>query len=435
MNPHPSDQREMLLDFIAFPPETVTLEPSDINQALQLSLQSENETQQWQIYLNTLSLLGFEQWLTDQMPEIQINHENCSLYSLSQAQIIESVCNLTINHFKLCIITVGSLSDQVISLSRIALEIPEFTAHFYVVVEVQEELEQVQVKGFIRYDQLIEQCQSSQLQPEADWSYPLPLAWFDSNLHYLLLHLRCLEPSAIALPAHSSALLLRVSAKLEQLLPELRSLPGKLSDVLTWEQALVLFTHPELFQGLNLASEPTVTSNALLNVGVWLRDQLDELAQELSWVLLPAFSDNRLRLNPAPAMRSPIEELDDILIQLERTGADISTQARGAYQNLQLGDTALRLYVVTWPLLSTENVPEWKLLLILGAPSGNSLPHGTTLQVSDNTSVLVECRRDQNTDAPYLYARVAGTWEETFSITISLLDGTAIILPPFAFRP
>jgi hypothetical protein len=135
-------------------------------------------------------------------------------------------------------------------------------------------------------------------------------------------------------------------------------------------------------------------------------------------------------------MRSPIEELEAIITQLERRGTVISPAARGACKTFNLASISLQLYALSWPILSTENIPEWKLLLILGgSPSGTRLPNGITMQVSDNLSLLVEQVLNPNTVEPYLYSLVAGTWDEQFTVTITLNHGASLTLPPFAFRP
>jgi len=88
-------------------------------------------------------------------------------------------------------------------------------------------------------------------------------------------------------------------------------------------------------------------------------------------------------------MRSPLEELNSLMLQLERQGTRIAPEARGAYQDLALAETMLHLYAVTWAQCDPQQLPEWKLLLVPGTPDGSSLPDGTTLRVSDNQHLLV----------------------------------------------
>ena len=410
--------------------DTITLDSTQIEQAIELSDPIQNEDQQWQAYINALALLSFEQWLSDRAPELSMNKSQCSIVSPQYAGLLKSVCNLKVGSFKICLIPVTTSIDKTITLPRIATELAEYQAHFYVIVSIIEELEQANILSFIPYYQLIAEMQSSKLPVQFNWNYQLPLNWFNENSDDLLLSLRCLEAESIPqkkLVTANANLVSRIREKLAQYQPQLESSERELWQLLTWEEATIFFTHPEIFE------PPKPKANSLINVALWLQDKLDEAAQSLSWVLLPSF--NTERLNFAPAMRSPIEELDDILTQLARTGTEIPSQARGAYQDLVFRETCLRLYAVTWAVLPPENIPEWQLILILGSPGSNSIPIGTQLQISDNTAILGEVVRRQEIDPAYLYVRVAGNWEESFLITISLIDGETITLPPFTFSP
>lgn len=417
---------DLFNDFDTWTAETITLDQSHIDRAIELSDPIENEGRQWQAYLNALVMFAFEEWLLERAPEILVSRQQCSILQSQYAGLINAVCNLIVGEFKVCLMPMGAGMDEAIALNRVAVELPEYMAHFYVIVSVIEELGQAKIIGFLRYDEVLKLVKNISIQP--NWTYRIPLKKFDSDADNLLLSLRCLEPTALPKPTLSTPspfLLSQIKTKL----PEFQSEKWELWEVFTWQETAILFTHPELFQ------PPQVKAIALLNVATWLKDKLDQVGQELAWVLLPSFNTQNFHFQAAAAMRSPIEELDDMLTQLARSGTEIPPQARGAYQNVKLADTDLRLYAVTWPILSAENIPEWQLLLVLGATQGNSVPVGTILRIGDNSGVLGERVRDRDTDPSYLYARVAGTWEETFTVTIALITGETVTLPPFAFDP
>lgn len=453
----PSNPIEELFDFEVLPVEAIALEPNWIDQAVQLSSQIANESRQWQTYLNALALFAFEQWLSERDAEIPVNREHCSVLHPQYASAINSVCNLRVGKFKLCLLTIGTLTDEAVTLPRAAIDIPEYTAHFYVVLEVQEEQEQVTIRGFLRHDQLANLRQSANLQADRDWTYELPLSWFNSDPDGLLLYLRCLEPAAIPMPsvptnrlASLSVMQAELAAKLPQLNPD-----NPLWQVLTWEQGAAVLTSPDLldwlyrlqeeqFEGKNIASLSSQLlevmqrlTQGVVNVGLWLRDELDEFAQSLSWVMLPApdLATASLRSLSVSTRESPIEELKAIIAGLKATGMEIPFHAGSAYRDLNLAEIPLRLYAVIWSVPSEENIPEWTLLLVLGAQPNAALPHGIKLQVSDQTSVLVERMLEQNTNDTYLYTCVVGNWDEEFRVTITLMDGEALTLPPFAFVP
>jgi hypothetical protein len=435
-------------EFEELPIETITLEATHINQAIKLSQKIQSEVRQWQTYLNTLALFGFEEWLTERAPDLPFNRKNSSIFNLHYANTIDAVFNLNIGEFKICLITMGSFTDQVVAVPRAMIDLSEFAAHFYVVMEVIEELAQVNLLGFLRYDYLMQQFQSHPLQAEPNWTYQLPLSWFEDDSNQLLGYLRLLKPEAIALPSppsQSSVVPPKIEAELETLLPHLQSPDCHWWDVLSWEYGAVLLTHSSLLHRIfgTTQQEPERTHKAkfnpnhrtqcfkppMVNVGLWLHDEIDEWTRKLSWVLLPAFAPE------AVPLRSPIQELEVILKQLERSGNSVPVIARGAYQDLTLAEHSLRLYAITWPRLSPENIPAWTLLLILGVTPGTTLPYGVKLRLNDDNDVLLERTLEPHSEETYLYARVAGTWDEKFNVTLSTTQGTSLTLPPFVFRP
>ncbi|MEQ9667310.1 DUF1822 family protein [Coleofasciculus sp. G2-EDA-02] len=430
------------LDGDAFAIETIQLGDDAINQAIHLAQPIANEQRQWQTYLNALALFGFEAWLAERSSDLTVNRDRTSLFDPATANLIEAVCHLNVNGFNLCLIAQGSLIDDQVSLPRTVVDIPEFIPHFYVVVDVQEEEETAVVRGFLSYPQLIEQRDTLGLAVEDDWTYSFPLNAFDCDPNHLLLELRCLNPRAIPLPPIPNDRRLQLAHKRSQLetkLPQFQSPAFQLWQILTWEQATLVLTRSELRTWLyQLQTDPqsqSILQNYLsdllsrltrnvINVGRWLQDELDELAQELSWQLLPS-------LTPASAMRSPTAELDAIVQQLEYNNLQIPPQAKGAYHNLQVADTPLRLYAITWPLLS-GTVPEWALLLILGTQSPTGFPEGLTLRISDQTAILVEQELDGSSS--YFFTSVVGTREETFRVTIRLGSDIEHTLPAFGFN-
>ena len=359
--------KDTTLSFEALDEDIVDLSPRQMERAINLS-DSDNAQESWDNYLQALAKVGFSQWLEERGRDLDFRETN----TLPQTQVED---------FTVHLMAMGSLTDTTIPLPKSALDNP---AHFYVVVEVMEELGKVKIKSFLTHPDL-QECLNSVGNIQDNSTYNLSLAWFDSNSHNLLLYLRCLEPAAIPLSSPS----------------------------------LSLFRLP-------ISPSPHLP---VINVGLWLQDRLDELAEELAWVLLPAFGTQ------ASALRSPVAELDELLTQMRGNGADIDSQARGGYYDFQLGDTSLRLYAVTWPFLAPGNLPEWKLLLILSSPWGNRLPDGITIRGRDDNQVLVEQIMDNSKDAPCLYVRLAGSWQETFTIDIIHPGGEAISLPPFAFDP
>jgi hypothetical protein len=410
---HDFTEDDLSLNGTFIPLESIPLSPEHVAWAIQLS-QSVTSEIQWQTYLNALALAGVEQWLQKRTPELVLKskwlagrEDNFSLNKPRQQLVMkkptdatfsESICQIQVNEFKLYLIATDSLYDTQISLSKTAIESSEFIPQFYVLVEILEELEQIHIRGYLQRDWLchrlkddglIHQQQSISLQLESDSAYFLPLEWFEQDSDKLLLALRCLEPTAIPVTSQE---------------PTLRSSP--------------------------LTSSVQEFTQRAINVGLWLRDELDQLAQDLSWILLPPLSFS----SEYRSLKLPSEQFNDVVAELMNRGdMAIPSQARAVYRDLQWENIALRLYVVTWELLTTGYIPEWTLLLILGTQPNTTLPFGIKLQVRDETQVLEEpVLSDRSQD--YLYVQVIGTQSERFWVTISLPDGAALTLPPFTYH-
>ena len=182
--------------FAQWLPESIWLEPEDFEEAAQISNPVMGEAQQWQSYLNGLALIGFERWVNQRDANLSVNRENCSLFKGDNG--IDAVCNLTVGEFQICLIVTEELTNNV-SVPNRAVD-SEFAGHFYVVMEVLEEQEQVVLSGFLRYDKLIDYQDSVKLQVSGDGYYQIPLSLFESEMNHLLFYSRYLEPSAIPLP-------------------------------------------------------------------------------------------------------------------------------------------------------------------------------------------------------------------------------------------
>lgn len=439
-------------DLEAFPEETIALSPESINKAVEFSLNIPTEQQQWRTYLNRLALDAFEEWLSLRSSELTIDQKHCTVLQPEMANVLDAVSNLQVAQFKLCLIATGSFTDEEVTLPRAVVDLPEFIPHFYVIVEVQEEQETAVVQSFMSYEQLMNRRSTVNLEADQDWTYQVPLTWFEANSDRLLQCLRCLEPKAIALPAIPSNRLVQLAAIRSELLtklPQLQSHASQLWQVLTWEQGAIVLTNRDLLSWLyqlqrgEIISASNQTSlqqhfsdilqlltKPAMNVGRWLLNELDEFAQELSWVLLPSIA----LASPLREMRSPAQEFEAIAKQLRHNNVEIPTLARAAYRGLQLAGIPLRLYAITWSIVS-DSLPEWELLLVLGTGSGTSLPAGLRLRISDQSSVLVEQKLEAQTSESYLFASVIGNWDEKFIVTVGLQAGIEETLPPFSFNP
>jgi len=187
------------IDFRLLQPEEIWLEAEDFAQAKQMCNQMNGAAHlQWQNYLQVLALLAFEQWLNTHIPDKPVTRDNSAINYLQ------------IGDFKVYLIATEHLLDEVVNLPQYVVDNPSEAAHFYVVLEVLEEAEEVIVRGFLRYDELVNYCSRVNLQLR-DGCYQLPLSLFDAEPNHLLYYCRFLEPTAIPIPVASTEENLRES--------------------------------------------------------------------------------------------------------------------------------------------------------------------------------------------------------------------------------
>ncbi len=202
----------ILTDLRLLQPKVIELEPEHFELSREISNRVTGEATRWQTYLNVLALLGFEAWIREQIPDKPVNRDT---------KEIEPVCHLKVGEFKLCLIATEHLLDEVVNVPQYAIEQPEKAAHFYVVLEVLEEEEEIIIRGVMRYDQLVDYRSRVNLQPLQDGYYQLPLSEFDAEPNHLLFYCRKLEPTSIPLPITSAET--KASEKLLGYLQETRS--------------------------------------------------------------------------------------------------------------------------------------------------------------------------------------------------------------------
>lgn len=175
-------------------PETLWLEPKHFEQAREMSHPFNNEQQQWQAYLNALATLAFATWSKERLPEQAIQQLSNTIVDVSYLQV---------DQFKLCLVATEHVLDEVVNIPKIILEQPDLAAHFYVVLEVLEDQEEVIIRGFLQYDELIAQANQITSSP-SDELCRMPLSAFDAELNHLIFYLQYAEPSAIPLPVISA---------------------------------------------------------------------------------------------------------------------------------------------------------------------------------------------------------------------------------------
>ena len=150
----------------------IELQPQWFDRALEISENLHNQSRQFNLYLQALALFSFESWIGLREPNLILNKTESSVLKPDLANILDVTCNVEIGNFKVCLIPTIDALDSEILIPRYVVDIPEFTAHFYVLVEIEEELELSLIRGFLELDRLIANKQIFSL--DIDWNYAVP---------------------------------------------------------------------------------------------------------------------------------------------------------------------------------------------------------------------------------------------------------------------
>lgn len=166
-----------------------------------------------------------------------------------------------------------------------------------------------------------------------------------------------------------------------------------------------------------------------VNTAQWSRDEAKNWNPNQPWKLLQ-------KPSPVTNLRgSSREEFDVIALQIQQEmQVEIPLEAAGAYRDIKIAQSQVRLYVVTW-LLSGAEAREWTLLFVFRVPPGNEVPQGIKVQISDPISILTEYILEVNSNQSCRVTQVVGTLDEQFLVNIASLNGKEQTSLLFEFSP
>ena len=403
--------------------------PEHFQKAAKLSQSIPLLQQRWQVYLSALSALGFEEWLKQRANDLKIDINSASIWRSAYANLCSAACNIKVGGFQICLLTASNFMNEH-SAPFAVFDIPELTAHFYILVQVNEEQNQIEISGFINYQQFCDYQALAQLKINSDWNYNIPEAWFNPDANTLLLNLRCLDANAIQLPIATTT----KENDIHLLRQKLNNLKSQLqirypSELLTIQEAKILLSDSDLINWVYKFSKPSALQ-PLINVGNWFNNQIDEITQELGWMLmpLPVFSQFR-----SSGIFSLQESFEQIRGALEQKGVDIPSTARGAFRDLECEAGSLRLYAITWVLEMSEKPEEWMLLIAVGSKPETEMPRNLQLEVSDEIQQLFS-QSLEKINQEILYSQVIGNFGEKFWVTVTADNEFVFEIPPFGLQ-
>ena len=257
--------------------ESRELTSEHFNLARSHSSQLSEEQTQWRAYIHLLALYACQDWFSETLPDAQI----------STLKNNSTVLNyLTVEDSKVCIIAKEHILDEQLHIPRIVVDSAnhlELCAHYYVWVEVLEEEQEVLIRGFLRYDELIEtieqfsQIQSSQIQSETDEDFALPLAALNDEPNHLLSYVQYVDPDAIAALSHAHTQ--QTAQTVERLSPEPSDSIVRMGDWLEdkvtagWQTLEQLLNNSAQLAWATRSRTTSIQAGKFVNLGIQFSDQ------------------------------------------------------------------------------------------------------------------------------------------------------------------
>lgn len=368
-------------DFYPLDEESLQLTQEQITKASEISDLVTNGELKWQVYLNMLGLAGFENWLEDRSDNLRVDDSKCSLLSTPS---IAAADNLQVREFKICTVAVSSIDEDFVYVPQSILIDSSKAAHFYVFIQVFEEIAQTSILGFVRYDQLKAQMESESLEQFPDGTCDLAREWLTSDPDELLLYLRCLDSSAIVLPE---------------------------------VELIKLVEKKEVVDRIELLKE------IVIDTSQWLNNTLDQVSKSLMAQLLP----NTLNFSP---LRSNPLGFKEILDSIKNDGRiEIPDSASKVTYPIEGG---FALSILVWKIPNSQD--EWSLLSIVTSIQEQNLPLQLSLKIYDDAK-LIDTQTVIREFTPYLYICVIGDYSESFKVSVSNAENETLSLLTFILKP
>lgn len=199
-----SQNNNSSLEFESLPDDIIVpLSLNEINQAIENTERIGDNSQEWELYLYNLALTGFKKWVREEIEDLTITNEECTVVKNTNTNVIDVIANLQVNYISFALLVTNSLFDENILVSKQVIERYEHNVRFYVLIEVLEEEELVIINNFIPFDDLvkkIEQNKSETIREELlldknrDEEYhQISIYWFTKTAYTLVLYLQSLK--------------------------------------------------------------------------------------------------------------------------------------------------------------------------------------------------------------------------------------------------
>lgn len=434
--------------------ETVELKAEYFAEAARVASPLTSRAQRSKVRLHMLALKGFESWLSSQATALPFAVSECSLYSPAIANVVSAACHVKLGEFKICLIATQDIAQEVVSVPRAVVELGEFSAHFYILMQIVEEEGVMVFRGMMRQDHLANYLQqTSQLKTLPNWTYLMPLSLFDTRINRLPLSAAYLDPMSLEQHACVPQNALTNSASIPsftEVWTYLQAADTPVWKSMSWEKGAAILRSPQLLalmlqyqQRPDLRLTLKEQTERLLqtlrrpvaNATLWLQRGLDDFSRSLG------FCEQEKTLIPQqmPMCTTPFERCQNIVNLLRENELPVPTEIRVISYSMAVQQRHFMFCII--PIEPVSERPSsqlnsadvsWRFLaIVIPNDPGDKLPIGTQLSIRSQNTILAEPSLQLETS--FLYAMVDGSNDAPIEASVTLMGESSHTVPAFNF--
>jgi len=108
-----SQNNNSSLEFESLPDDIIVpLSLNEINQAIESTERIGDNSQEWELYLYNLALTGFKKWVREEIEDLTITNEECTVVKNTNTNVTDVIANLQVNYISFALLVTNSLFDE-----------------------------------------------------------------------------------------------------------------------------------------------------------------------------------------------------------------------------------------------------------------------------------------------------------------------------------
>jgi len=382
----------------------IQIRDEQIKSALQFSKKYRIYPQYSGIYNLMIGLASLENWIQQYYLPINFDFHQHSFKSESHCLFTSFISGLKLGKFQGCLLIRDDPFSNFIEVPEVAVNSPIFSAHFYLIAEIIEEIfeqndedeyseysPQVNILGFIRRDEIIDLKKS--IQYAEDGYYQIPTIALDPDFSNLYTYAEYLKYEKIPLAEEIQSVKQSILAGLKQKINQFSSNPYFTGDSiwgelgLTPEETKEFFNQESLQNQLRESLEVYIQKqandslvqfkNQVINLYTWFTGELDQAAQSIGFLnpspldqfMTGAFFDDHQDISE--------QVLSELIANQEIPNENIAISRHEFF----LKEIGFQLTVGAYKSSSSSNI--YGISYILQTKTEPFFPEGLTLKLSD----------------------------------------------------